>query len=286
MKKLKAVVMGLAVGLAFSGMTGSVLAQDKQLIKIGIRSTGIDMVESFRQSVEEAGFSIEETVFDDAVQPNVAVDEGSVDINLFQHEAYMTAFNENNGTSLAMVEPTIYYGRYCMYSDKHENLDSIPDGAIVAISNDPANQDRGLKMLQDLGLITLSETEEVYTILDVADNPHNFEFITANNSLLPQTLNDVDYVLCTAVHMKNAGLDPTSYIAEAEDGADYRVGFVVDESNHGEQWVQDFVDAALTEDFYHYLEERGTDVPLFEFDAEGNREIKDLAVLEGQDTQE
>lgn len=275
-KVMKWMLVALTSGSIFGFNRTIAQAEEKQVVKIGIRSSGIDMVESFRNSVEDAGFIIEETVFDDAVQPNIALDQGTVDINLFQHEVYMEAFNENNSTELVMVEPTVYYGKFSLYSEKYDSIDQMPDNAKIGISNDPSNQDRALRFLSDLGVIKVDEKVEVLTILDITENPKNIEFVTANNSLLPQSLTDLDYIICAATHMKNAGKDFRNSIEESKDGFQYRVGFVVNKKDLEEEWVNKFVDAALCKEFYEYLSERGTEEPLFEFDDKGERILKDI----------
>lgn len=254
-------------------------SEEPQVVKIGIRSSGIDMVEAFRENATEAGFEIETTVFDDAVQPNVAIDEGSADINFFQHEQYMESFNESEGTTLHMVKPTVYYGVFAIFSDKISAYDELEDGATLTVSNDPSNQDRALRMLHNLDLLTVDLETELLTIHDIQDNPKNLQFNTANNSLIPQSIPDVDAVVCASTHVMNAGMDPEDYLIETStDGDEYRVGFVVDESNADEAWVEEFVDAALSEGLYEYISERGTDVPMFEYDDSGNREIMDEAL--------
>ena len=87
--------------------------------------------------------------------------------------------------------------------------DRLPDGATIGLCNDATNQARGLHLLESQGLITLDDSVESPTMYDVKENPHNFKFIEAEMSVLPQSIKDVDAICLAAGHMVNAG--PVSY---------------------------------------------------------------------------
>jgi len=133
------------------------IGTEKETIKLAIRSDGIDQVELVRSHIEALGYELEVTNFGDSVQPNVALVEGSVDINWYQHEPYMNNYNESNGTNLVMVEPKTAYPLFAMYSDKHTDISEIPVGGKIGLCNDSSNQMRGLKLLEEQGLITLNQ---------------------------------------------------------------------------------------------------------------------------------
>ena len=134
-----------------SGESGS--SEEKTTVKIGIRADMVDQLESVRDEIEALGYTVEESVFDDSVQPDVALAEGSLDMNWYQHEPYMQSYNAENGTDLVMIEPKTFYPLFAMYSDKWESVDEIPDGATIGLCNDATNQARGLNMLESQGMI-------------------------------------------------------------------------------------------------------------------------------------
>ena len=105
-----------------------------------------------------------------------------------------------------MVEPKTFYPLFAMYSDKWDSVDELPDGATIGLCNDATNQARGLHLLESQGLITLDDSVESPTMYDVKENPHNFKFIEAEMSVLPQSIKDVDAICLAAGHMVNAGL--------------------------------------------------------------------------------
>ncbi len=239
-------------------------SDEKQVIKLGVRADFIDMVEAIRASVEEAGYELDVTTFDDSIQPNVALGEGSIDVNWFQHQPYLDSYNAENGTDFVMAQPYTHYPLFAMYSEDLESVEDLPDGATIGLCNDATNQARGLKMLQDLGLITYDETVESPTIYDIKDNPKNLQFVEAEMSVLPQSLPDVDAIILAAQHMYNAGLDATKYIAQSQDGPDYSLGFVTRKEDADAQWLADLVEAARCDALKEYFESNGgIQIPAF-----------------------
>ena len=100
---------GCGGGSDDSASEGSGEDGEKTTVKIGIRADMVDQLESVRDEIEELGYTVEESVFDDSVQPDVALAEGSLDMNWYQHEPYMQSYNEENGTDLVMIEPKTFY---------------------------------------------------------------------------------------------------------------------------------------------------------------------------------
>lgn len=268
MKKIKYLVL-LSIAILVTGISIP-LANAQETITFGNTTGSMDnynfIEENVSMALEELGYTLEQSTFSDAVQPNTALAEGNIDINFYQHLEYLEAYNESNGTDLVIVEPYAYFAKFVMYSDKYESVDEIPEGATVAISNDPSNQDRGLKFLEELGLITLVEGVQVATLLDVEENPKKLEFFEAANATLPTSLSDVDVVVTSATHFYRAGLDASNYIAEATDGPKYSVGFAVRAEDADAEWVDAIIQAAFTKDFHDYLSEPGIYGVQFELD--------------------
>lgn len=233
-------------------------------IKLGVRSDFIDFVEAIRESVKEAGYKLDVTTFDDSIQPNVALGEGSIDVNWFQHQPYLDSYNAENGTDFVMAQPYTHYPLFAMYSEKVKSVEELPDGATIGVCNDATNQARAMKMLEDLDLITCDEAAESKTIYDIKDNPKNLQFVEAEMSVLPQSLPDVDAVILAAQHVYNAGMDATSYIAQSEDGPDYSLGFVTRKEDADAPWLADLVEAARCDALKAFFEDNGgIQVPAF-----------------------
>ena len=98
--------------------------------------------------------NVEVVEFSDYITPDKALAEGDLDLNSYQHAPFLNNFNTQNNTKLVPIGNTILM-RMGIYSDKIHDLKAVPDGAVVAIPNDPTNGGRGLVLLEKAGLIKL-----------------------------------------------------------------------------------------------------------------------------------
>jgi D-methionine transport system substrate-binding protein len=106
-----------------------------------------------------------------------------------------------------------------VYSEQWGSLDELPDGAQVAVPNDPSNQARALVLLEREGLFTLADVENP-TIFDLADNPKNIELSELDAAQLPRSLQDVDAAVINGNFALEAGLVPTEDAIALESGED------------------------------------------------------------------
>ena len=122
--------------------------------------------------------------------PNTALNDGELDANLFQYKPFLEKTNEEKGYDLVAVEP-LYVCPITLYSDKRDSLEDLQDGDTIALTNDPSNESRSLRLLESAGLIKIKEGELV-TPNDIIENPKNLKFVEAEASLLPSILKDVE----------------------------------------------------------------------------------------------
>ena len=94
--------------------------------------------------------------FSDYITPDKALADGDIDLVSYQHKPFLDNFNKQNGTDLVPIGNTILM-RMGIYSDKYKSVDALPDGAVIAIPNDPTNGGRGLALLQRAGLLKLKD---------------------------------------------------------------------------------------------------------------------------------
>ena len=246
--------------------TAAESTEKKEVVKIGIRADMVNQLEAVRDEIEALGYTVEESVFDDSIQPDVALAEGSLDMNWYQHGPYLESYNAENGTDLVMIEPKTFYPLFAMYSNKWDSVEELPDGATIGLCNDATNQARGLNMLQAQGLITLDDSVEVPTMYDVKENPHNFKFIEAEMSVLSQSLGDADAICLAAGHMVNAGLSAEGYLCQSDDNDTYAVGFAVRKEDKDAEWAKEIAEVVQCDDLAEYFktEKQGTQIPCWE----------------------
>lgn len=166
---------------------------------------------------EEAGLEIEIREFDDYVLPNEALASEELDANYFQHLPYLESQIADKGYEFTAGEG-VHIEPLKLFSDKHDSVDAIPDGATIAITNDVSNQYRGLKLLEKAGLLTDVPADATVLTLTDAENPKGFQFEETQPEVVVQQMSDpaVDAAVINANFILTAGLDPNEAIESEE----------------------------------------------------------------------
>jgi D-methionine transport system substrate-binding protein len=160
----------------------------------------------------KAGLKLEVKTYDDYIQPNVALQEGQLDANYFQTVPYLDAQKKDNPSysDLVALKP-VHLEPLGIYSKKIKDIAAVPNGASVTLSNDPANEARGLKLLQQAKLITLkADAPDNATPRDIESNPKNLKFTTIAPANLPRTLDDTDLSVINGNYAIEAKLTPAT----------------------------------------------------------------------------
>jgi len=156
----------------------------------------------------KAGLKLEIKEFTDYVLPNTALQEGSLDANLYQNQPFLDEFNKSKGTDLVSVVKA-YLPPMGVYSKKIEDIAKLADGATVAVPNETTNEGRALKLLAAKGLITLKEGAGTdASPADVTANPKHLKFKELDPAQLPRSLDDVDVAVINNNYAQDAGLSP------------------------------------------------------------------------------
>lgn len=165
-----------------------------------------------------AGLDIEVVEFTDYVQPNLALADGTLDANFFQHQPYLTDFNSEHGTDLVSIA-SVHIEPLGIYSIKISSLDEITDGAVVAIPNDNTNGGRALNLLAANGLITLkAEAGYAATVNDIIDNPKNLDIVELEAAQLVRALEDTTAAIINGNYALEGGLVPGEDALALESG--------------------------------------------------------------------
>lgn len=171
-------------------------------------------------ALEQEGIVVETVLFTDYNQPNVSLADGSIDINSFQHVAYLTNWNEENGEDLVHIGFTSV-NRLSLFSDKHASIEDLPDGARIAIPNDPTNGGRALLALEIAGLIEVDDEAGILPeVSDITSNPKNLEIVELDASQTALSLPDVDAAFINVGYANDAGLDQDTAIFSDTDEPD------------------------------------------------------------------
>ena len=166
-----------------------------------------EMLNLIKSDLAAQGITLKVVEFTDYVQPNMAVLSGDLDANFFQHVPYLESNAEWSARLISAfgvhVEP------FGLYSAQYKNINDLPNGASIAIPNDPSNGGRALLLLQSKGLITLKDGVGLTaTPRDITSNPKNFRFQELEAAQLPRSLQDVDAATINGNYALEAGFNP------------------------------------------------------------------------------
>lgn len=215
---LAVIALGAAAGCG--GDSGSKEKAAGASIKVGATAgPHAEVVEAAAKEAAKSGLKVEVVEFSDYITPDKALADGQLDLVSYQHKPFLDNFNKNNNTDLVPVGNAILM-RMGIYSDKLKDVKEVPEGAVVAIPNDPTNGGRGLVLLEKAGLLKLKEGVGIKaTPKDVAENPKKLQFRELEAAQLPRSLADVDLAVITMNYVMSGGLDvkKTNIFLEAKD---------------------------------------------------------------------
>lgn len=192
---MKRTIFGLlVVGLFFLGAC-SQNSTNTSTIKVASVGSDAEIWQFIADSdaAKKADVNIEVSETEGGVITNRAVANGDVDANAFQSLGYMDSFNTESGTKLVPIAAT-YIEPMGIYSESIKSIDDIPDGATVALAEEPAITTRSLRLLEAAELIKLKPDfdDGVGTIDDISENPKNLTFTLVNERMVQRALPDVD----------------------------------------------------------------------------------------------
>ena len=218
-----------------------------------------EILEVVKDILAEQGITLDIVQYNDYVQPNNAVEDGSLDANYFQHITYMNDFNDQNGTHLVSAAE-VHYEPMSLYAGKVSSLDELPDGALIGVPNDATNEARALLVLQQEGLITLRDGAGITaTINDIVDNPKNLQFSEMEAAQLPLRLADLDMAVINGNYAIDAGLSMDDALAtESADGEAaqaYVNVLAVKEGRETDPAIQALAAALCSDEVKTYIEE-------------------------------
>lgn len=233
--------LGLGLGLAALLSTGAVSA-----LTIGvIPGAASDSIEAAAVDARAAGMTVEVIEFSDWTIPNVALASGDLDLNYFQHGPFLQASIAATGADLVSVGSG-YLPKIGLYSNRHDSLAALPDGATVGVAGDPVNQGRGLQLLQAAGLIKLAEGKGyLVSIDDITENPKNLRLVEVEGTQLVRALDDLDLVQGLPAQIVNAGLAEKAgqaLVFSDKEVADFSIQFVTRAEKAEDPEIRQFIE--------------------------------------------
>ena len=208
--------------------------------------------------LEEHGWKLEVTEFEDYVQPNLVVEQGEFDANYFQHIPYLNSFNDEQGTHLVNAGG-IHYEPFGIYPGTKKSLDEIADGDEIAVPNDTTNEARALLLLQDNGIIKLKEGAGLTaTKNDIEENPHNIKLVELEAAQVARVVNEAAYVVLNGNYALEAGFsvakDSIAYESADSEAAETYVNIIaVKEGNENNDGIKALVSVLKSDAIRNYI---------------------------------
>lgn len=171
----------------------------------GPESTLVEKAKEIAQ--KKYGLQIKIIEFNDYNLPNEALQDGSIDVNIYQHLPYLQTAMKMHHYPFEVIGRTFVYPM-AIYSEKYKKISKLRPRATIAIPNDPSNEGRALLLLQNAGLITLKK-HLTNTLADIKSNPDHYQFKELDAAQLPRTLADVDAAVINTTFALPAGLRPS-----------------------------------------------------------------------------
>jgi len=250
---MKSFIKLAAVGMLLA--QGAFGAAQAETIKIGVENgPHAEIAELVKKQVAKDGIDLQIFELSDYTRPNPAVNDGDLDANAFQHRPYLEQQIKDRGYKLTPVANIVVFP-IGVYSAKFKSLDALPDGAKVAIPNDPSNGGRSLLLLQSKGLIKLKDGIGITpSVADIVGNPKKIKIVEVDAAQVPHYLPDVDAAVINTNYAIQAKLDPAKD-AIAREAADspYVNLLVVRTADVGKPWVKTLVTAYNSAEVRDYV---------------------------------
>ncbi len=284
MKKLIAAALTGALVLGTVGTSVVFAADDDKTITVAASETPhSEILEAAKPILEEEGYDLEVTVFDDYVQPNEVVESGDFDANYFQHIPYLNSFNEEKGTHLVNAGG-IHYEPFGIYLGTKSSLDDIADGDTIAVPNDTTNEARALLLLQDNGIIKLKDGAGLEaTVNDIEENPYNVEIVELAAEQVARVAEETSYIVLNGNYALQAGYsvskDALAYETSDSEAAKTYVNVIaVKEGNENSDKIKALVDVLKSDEIKDFINEKydGAVIP-FEDSDDAQAEDADAA---------
>lgn len=151
------------------------------------------------------GITLKTKNFTDYNQPNKALNSGDIDLNAFQHYAFLKAWNQANHGNLIAIGKT-YIAPIRLYSKKYHSLSALPKGATIAIPNDASNESRALFVLKNAGLIGLKPGKTIVSIADITTNKKNLKLKEVSAEQTGRLITSVDAAVVNNDYIGPVGL--------------------------------------------------------------------------------
>lgn len=272
MKKLLVALLALvslAVVAAGCGGDDKKAASGDKKVTLKVGATAVphaEILNDIKPALAKEGVDLQIIEFSDYVKPNLALNDKELDANFFQHEPYLDTFVSER--KLALVSAgKVHIEPMGIYSKTIKNLQDIPNGAKIAIPNDPSNGGRALALLESAKLLKLKDGVGVKaTVGDITKNDKKLQIVEIEAALLPRSMDDTDLSVINSNFAMEAKLNPVndSLFTEPKESP-YANIVAVRKGDESRLEIQKLMKALQSPEVKKFIEEKykGAVVPAF-----------------------
>ena len=226
-------------------------------LKVGVSPVPhAEILGAVKDKLAKEGVNVEIIEFTDYVQPNLALNDKNLDANYFQHKPYLDEFARSRNLKLVSAG-AIHLEPMSVFSKKIKDLKDLPDGARVAIPNDPTNGGRALLVLQSAGLIKLRDGAPITaTPQDIKENKKNLQFSELEAPQLPRSLEDADISVININFALEAKLNPKDAIFTESSDSPYANIVAVREGDETRPEIKKLIAALTSQESKDFIEKK------------------------------
>lgn len=211
------------------------------------------ILEFIKEDLQKEGVNLKIVEFTDYVTPNISLHDKSLDANFMQHKPYLDSINKDRGYRLVSIAE-IHLEPIGLYSTKHKSIDSLPDGARIAIPNDVTNGGRALILLHNQGLITLKDATNLgSTESDIVQNSKELKIIPIEGALLPRVVDEYDGAVINGNYALQAGFKSRDAILLEDKKSPYVNVLVVREESVNDENIAKLKKALQSEKVKEFI---------------------------------
>lgn len=235
--------------------------KNSKTLKVGVCAGpyGDMFEEAIKPSLEKKGYKVEIVEFSDYVQPNNALADKEIDLNMFQHSTYLNNFKSEHGLDLTYITEIPTAGM-AIFSDKYKNIDEIEEGETIAIPNDDTNLSRSLRVLKQAGIIDLDENIDPAkaTIDDMKENPKKLKFTEVGAEVMVSVLDSVGAVVLNGNYAISGGLNLSDALYNEEIQEGYFNVIAIRTEDEKSQFVKDIKEIVKSNEFKSVIEDKNS----------------------------
>lgn len=205
-----------------SGSPASGSGGESIVVKVGVVGANNQQWDTVNELLAKENIKVELVEFAEYKLPNNALDAGEIDLNAFQHKAYLQKEIDDLGYDVAVLGDTIV-APLSLYSDKITDVSQLKEGDKIAVPSDPTNEGRCFKILESAGLLEVDPAAGYMPELkDITANPLKLEFIEVEAANTASLLPDVAAAFVNGAHAIDNGLkiDEAVYTEQVQPGSD------------------------------------------------------------------